>query len=136
MRGDLSSPTHDPELHFGPKLGLGRQALSGTGRRATAGSVCTHLPPLLDKRAGPPGIKVLKSGALPTRSSKSQPFHTVVAKLQVLWALPPLLLENQQDGGSAPAPRKFKLGKYNTLLGLSWPQIHLLTSILPETHPH
>lgn len=27
-RGNLSSPTHDPELHFGPKLRLGRQDLS------------------------------------------------------------------------------------------------------------
>lgn len=27
-RGNLSSPTCDPELHFGPKLGLGKQGLS------------------------------------------------------------------------------------------------------------
>lgn len=31
-RGNLSSPTHDPELHFGPKLRLGRQDLSEKSR--------------------------------------------------------------------------------------------------------
>lgn len=63
----LSFPTCDPELHFGPKLGLGRQGLSGTGlkpgtgRKETAASVhtCHHLS---DKRAGSPDIQVLKSG--------------------------------------------------------------------------
>lgn len=33
-RGHLRAPTHDPTLHFGPKLGLGRQGLAGTGRNS------------------------------------------------------------------------------------------------------
>lgn len=36
-RGDVSVPTHDPELHFGPKLRLGRQDLSGEGQSSSLG---------------------------------------------------------------------------------------------------
>lgn len=30
-RGNLSSPTHDPQLHFGPKSGAGKAGPVGTG---------------------------------------------------------------------------------------------------------
>lgn len=54
QRGHLDTPTRDPVLHFGPKLGLGRQGLAGTGLSGTeqgkivAKSECRHtfLPPV------------------------------------------------------------------------------------------
>lgn len=61
-RGHPSTPTHDPMLHFGPKLGL-RQGLAGRGLWHGAGrkqwqTVCTHTCPLpLNNRAGSLGVQ-------------------------------------------------------------------------------
>lgn len=50
-RSHLDTPTRDPVLHFGPKLGLGRQGLAGTGLsgmeqgKIAANSECRHTCP-------------------------------------------------------------------------------------------
>lgn len=46
--------------------------------------------------------KVLKSGALSLRRSKSQPFHAVEAELAMSWVQPPLLHKQQQNGAVPP----------------------------------
>lgn len=90
---NLSSPTHDPELHFGPKLRLGRQDLSEKDRALAWNR---HLS---GNRAGPPDIKSAEKWALAFSSSTSQPSHIELQE-QCEGPPPPLLLEKQQNGGS------------------------------------
>lgn len=114
-RGHLSAPTRDPALQFGPKLGLGRQTLAGTGlsglERSGGGGgemekhqwqelcVCTQTGPpthpTLDYKVLPPAVQSAKkrSPALGEEQQIPGPFALFSARktLNVKWVQPPSL---------------------------------------------